>query len=144
MHQIQTNDNQIIISAIDDYEQKTVGQTLVLTKKSRWLTSDELLALDLRYSKPAGTVNKRVLGPTNYAQLLNEVIKDSKNEFLEYSSMNIAEGVCTLKGFKYNEDLGKSIQGADAHKTLREIVRFAQTLELHITLSSGCECKFKK
>jgi hypothetical protein len=146
MHRITTTAEQITIAGLDGYEQKVVNNTLVLTKKARWLTRDELFALDLRYSKPATVVvNGRPLNSTSYTQILNEVINDvSINEFLEYTSMNTVPGVCTLKGFKYNEDLKKSIQGANAHKTLREIVQHAQTLELHITLNSGIVCQFKK
>jgi hypothetical protein len=72
------------------------------------------------------------------------IIKNNgKEKILKNTHLNISEDVINNKGYKYYNDLKLSVQGADANKTLEEIINFSKLeknkLEIKIKLKNGEE-----
>ena len=135
--------NIITIPNIINYNMVSENNILVLTRNSVYISETDLFNKDLRCSKLTYSClcdNKLPIG--SYNTLLVKVYSQiTKENILQHATMNVSPDKLCDKGFHYYEELGVSIQGADASRTLKEIINMAKkfqlALELKIQLNSG-------
>jgi hypothetical protein len=103
---------------------------------------DDLANYDVKKSSVSKCIiNNNLINCTNYRCVLNKVysiIGDGFN-IIKNTTLNIKTINRSDAGFKYNPELGISIQGSDASKTLKEILIQCKKnniqIQLQITLS---------
>jgi hypothetical protein len=137
---IQQND-QIIIPNIDQYMQQIINGNLVLTKIISYISENDLFQKNLRNSKILECkINGNNINVNKYKKLLIHVYSDmDTNIIIQNTILNITTEKIWEKGFEYHDTLNISIQGADAKRTLREIIKMISvknhTMELKIKLN---------
>ena len=136
--------NIITITNIDQYTVEIMNGTLIATRKTHFLTEEELFKKDLvDNSLLECKINNEVVNVRlKYASLLKYILLTMPTEtILEHTRLNMVRGEKKVKGYRYNEDLGLSIQGVDGPKTLKEVFNMARvkglSLLLKIKLNTG-------
>ena len=136
--------NIITITNIDQYTVEIMNGTLIATRKTHFLTEEELFKKDLvDNSLLECKINNEVVNVRlKYASLLKYILLPMPTEtILEHTRLNMVRGEKKVKGYRYNEDLGLSIQGVDGPKTLKEVFNMARvkglSLLLKIKLNTG-------
>jgi hypothetical protein len=141
-------DNKITILNYADYNAEIEDGSLILTRKELYLSIEDLFMKDLRYSVPQSVIINNVAfncPRLSYIKILMNCISQiDRDIFMTQTKLNIRTDPCYENGFKYFDTMRLSIQGADCYKTLREIIKFAITLDLKIKLRDGQICRFKK
>jgi uncharacterized protein YacL (UPF0231 family) len=135
--------NTITIPNIEEFIQQIINGNLVLTRIVPFIDEATLL------------FQKNLLGSTILECKINNVNNDIKKYkklliyvysitnieiILQNTQLNISREQLYEKGFEYYNQLGISIQGADAKRTLNEIIRFIKinqySMELKIRLKN--------
>jgi hypothetical protein len=137
--------NIITIPNVNEYTLKFINSNLILTRIKPVITKEELLETDLRHSKITFCkINDNILDVLTYRGLRNYIYeRTNKQTIINNTILKIKEEKITDNGFKYIEKLHLSVQGANADRTLKEIINMIEinkfNLELKIKLFNNDE-----
>ena len=117
-------DNTITIQNIQEYTQQIINGNLVLTRIIQFVDEATLFQKNLRGSTilecKINNINNDI---KKYKKLLINLYSTTYMEtILQNTILNISQQEIYDKGFEYYTHLGISIQGADARRTLKEII----------------------
>jgi len=148
--------NRIIIKNINNYSIKIDNNTMIITRNEsdqniNYITYDELIRTNLKNSKIISVLIDDQLIPniTKYNKLIIYIYRTFllKDTIINNTLLNISQHEINDKGFTYYNDLGLSIQGTEAKKSLREIInqitKNNQRIEIKIKLKSNKELIFR-
>jgi CRISPR/Cas system CSM-associated protein Csm4 (group 5 of RAMP superfamily) len=133
-------DNTITISNIQEFTQQIINGNLVLTRIIPYIDEATLFQKNLRGSTITECkINNENYDIHKYKKLLIKLYSITDNEtILQNTTLNISQQEIYDRGFKYYNQLGLSIQGADARRTLKEIINIVNikrySMELKIKL----------
>ena len=142
------NENKITIHNIDNYRLQFIDGNLILERIIPFIDEETLLNKDLSYSNIRECKINGINNNSNrYNTLLLFLYSDmEKQSLLNHTILNIREEEINRRGFKYYENLGLSIQGADAKTTLKEIINISKIknceIELKIRLNNDEDIYF--
>ena len=132
----------IIIPNVEDFRQQIINGSLVLTRINNFIDEATLFQKNLRGS----TITECKINNINndikkYKKLLIYLYSTTDIEIiLRNTILNISQQEIYDKGFEYYNQLGLSIQGADARRTLKEIINIIKiknySMELKIKLKN--------
>ena len=135
-------DNTITIQNIQEYTQQIINGNLVLTRINQFIDEATLFKKDLLGS----TITECKINNVNndikkYKKLLIYLYSTTNIEtILQNTILNISQEEIYDKGFKYYNQLGLSIQGAETRRTLKEIINIIKiknySMELKIKLKN--------
>ena len=137
--------NTITIQNIQEYTQQIVNGNLILTRILPFVDEATLFQKNLRGST---ILECKINGVNNnikkYKKLLINLYSTTDMEtILQNTILNISQQEIYDKGFEYYANLGVSIQGADARRTLKEIINIIKikndNMELKIKLKNDNE-----
>jgi len=141
-------DNTITIQNIQEFRQQIINGNLVLTRIIQFIDEITLFQKNLRGS----TITECKINNVNndikqYKKLLIHLYSKTDMEtILQNTILNISQQEIYEKGFYYYDDLGISIQGADARRTLKEIINIIKiknySMELKIKLKNDEVIRF--
>lgn len=135
--------NTIVINNIEEFTQEVVNGGLVLTRIVPFLDEAMLFQRDLRGSTIIGCkFNGAQINITKYMKLLVFIYSTiDKETILQNSILNVIQEEISVKGFKFYNQWGLSIQRVESRKTLKEIINIVKVksyrLELKIKLKTG-------
>jgi len=135
-------ENTITIQNIKEFTKQIIDGNLILTRIHPFIDEATLFQKNLRGSIiTLCKINNVVCDIHKYKKLLIQLYSSIDIEtILQNSILNISQQEIYDKGFEYYKQLGLSIQGADARRTLKEIINFAKLkdfkLELKIKLKN--------
>ena len=141
-------DNTITIQNIQEFTQQIINGNLILTRIIPFINEATLFQQNLIGSTiiecKINNVNNNI---RKYKKLLIYLYSTTDTEtILQNTTLNISREEECLKGFKYYTNLGISIQGADARRTLKEIINIVQiknySMELKIKLNNDEVIRF--
>jgi hypothetical protein len=141
-------DNTITIQNIQEFTQQIINGNLILTRIIPFINEATLFQKNLIGSTiiecKINNVNNNI---HKYKKLLIYLYSTTDTEtILQNTTLNISREEEYLKGFKYYTNLGISIQGADARRTLKEIINIVQiknySMELKIKLNNDEVIRF--
>lgn len=133
-------DNTITIPNIEEFTQQIINGNLVLTKIIPFIDELTLFQKNLRRSTITDCkINNINYNIKKYKKLLIYLYSITDREIiLQNTILNISQQEIYDKGFQYYNKLGVSIQGADARRTLKEIINIIKikkySMELKIKL----------
>ena len=135
-------DNTITILNIQEFTQQIINENLVLTRIIPFIDEATLFQKNLRGS----TITECKINNINndiykYKKLLIYLYSSTDIEIiLQNTILNISQQEIYDKGFEYYNQLGVSVQGADARRTLKEIINIVKiknySMELKIKLKN--------
>ena len=141
-------DNKITIQNIQEYTQQIVNGNLILTRIIPIIDEVTLFQKNLRGS----TIEECKINNINndikkYKRILIDLYSTTNMEtILQNTILNISQQEINDKGFVYYTNLGISIQGADARRTLKEIINIIKiknySIELKIKLKNDEVIRF--
>ena len=141
-------DNTITIQNIQEFTQQIINGNLVLTRIIPFIDEATLFRKNLRGS----TITECKINNVNndihkYKKLLINLYSTTGIEtILQNTILNISREEIYDKGFKYYNQLGVSIQGANAGRTLKEIINIIKikkySMELKIKLKNDDIIRF--
>ena len=141
-------ENIITIQNIQEYTQQIINGNLVLTRIIPFVDEGILFTKNLRGS----TITECKINNDNneikkYKKLLIYLYSTTDIEtILQNTILNISQQEIYDKGFEYYNHLGVSIQGADARRTLKEIINIIKiknfSMELKIKLKNDEVIRF--
>ena len=141
-------DNTITIPNIQEYTQQIINGNLVLTRIIPFVDEATLFQKNLRGSTilecKINNINNDI---KKYKKLLINLYSTTDMEtLLQNTILNISQQEIYDKGFEYYTNLGISIQGADARRTLKEIINIIKiknySIELKIKLKNDEVIRF--
>ena len=135
-------DNTITIQNIQQFTQQIINGNLVLTRITPFIDEATLFRKNLRGS----TITECKINNVNndihkYKKLLINLYSTTDIEtILQNTILNISREEIYDRGFEYYDQLDVSIQGADARRTLKEIINITKiknySMELKIKLKN--------
>jgi hypothetical protein len=136
-------ENQIVICNIEDYTWQIENGNLILTKKEPYITEEKLFQKNLRGS----TITKCQIDDHNipekqlkFKKILMHLYVDIDIELLlQKTELNIIREKKHDKGFEWHEELQISMQGADARRTLKEIINITKILNKKLKINLELE-----
>ena len=141
-------DNTITIQNIQQFTQQIINGNLVLTRITPFIDEATLFRKNLRGS----TITECKINNVNndihkYKKLLINLYSTTDIEtILQNTILNISREEIYDKGFEYYKQLGVSIQGAEAKRTLKEIINIIKikhySMELKIKLKNNDIIRF--
>lgn len=141
-------DNTITISNIQEFKQQIINGNLVLTRIIPFINEATLFQKNLLGS----TITECKINNVNndihkYKKLLIYLYSTTDTgTILQNSTLNISQEEIHDKGFKYYNQLGVSIQGACARRTLKEIINIVKiknySMELKIKFNNDEVIRF--
>ncbi len=133
--------NTIIIPNIQEFTQQIINGNLVLTRIFPAIDEVKLFQKDLRGSVIIYCrINDIDIDARKYKKLLIYLYSNTDiATILQNTALNISRQERYDKGFEYYKQLGISIQGADARRTLREIINIIKIKKY----SMGLKIKLK-
>jgi hypothetical protein len=143
-----TSCNTITIFKIEDFTQQVINGNLVLTRINPFIEECTLFQKDLRGSVIIDCkINNEFVDVKKYKKLLLILYSTTDVEtILQNTILNISKQEIYEKGFEYYNQLGLSIQGSDARRTLKEIIIFLKlksyNMDLTIKLKSDETVRF--
>jgi len=135
-------DNTITIPNIQEFSQQIINGNLVLTRTTPFINEATLFQKNLRGSTIVECkINNINNDMHKYKKLLIYLYSTTDIEtILQNTILNISQQEIYDKGFEYYNQLGVSIQGADARRTLKEIINIIKiknySMELKIKLKN--------
>jgi len=141
-------DNTITIQNIQEFTQQIINGNLILTRIIPFINEATLFQKNLIGSTIIECkINNFNNNIHKYKKLLIYLYSTTDTEtILQNTTLNISREEEYLKGFKYYTNLGISIQGADARRTLKEIINIVQiknySMELKIKLNNDEVIRF--
>jgi len=141
-------DNSITIPNIQEFTQQIINGNLVLTRIIPFINEATLFQKNLRRSTIVECkINNTIKEIHKYTKLLIYLYSITDIEtILQNSILNISQQEIYEKGFQYYNQLGISIQGADARRTLKEIINIIKiknySLDLKIKLKNNDNIHF--
>ena len=142
-------DNTITIPNIQEFILQTINGNLILTRIIPFIDEATLFQKNLRGSTIVECkINNIINNKHKYKKLLIYLYSTTDREtILQNTILNISQQEIYEKGFEYYNQLGLSIQGADARRTLKEIINIIKiknySMELKIKLKNGDIILFK-
>jgi hypothetical protein len=141
-------DNTITIQNIQEFTQQIINGNLVLTRITPFIDEAILFQKNLRGS----TITECKINNVNndihkYHKLLINLYSTIDIEtILQNTTLHILQEEIHDRGFRYYTNLGVSIQGADARRTLKEIINIIKiknySMELKIKLKNDDIIRF--
>jgi len=141
-------DNTIVIQNIKEYTQQILNGNLILTRIIPFVDEVILFQKNLRGSTilecKINNINNDI---KKYKKLLIKLLEETDMQIiLQNTILNISQQEIYDKGFEYYTNLGVSIQGADARRTLKEIINIIKiknyNMELKIKLKNDEVIRF--
>jgi len=135
-------DNIITIPNIQEFTQQIINGNLVLTRITPFIDEPTLFKKNLRGSTIVECkINNINIDIHKYKKLLIYVYSTTDIEtIIQNTILKISRQEIYDKGFEYYKQLGISIQGADARRTIKEIINIIKiknyTMELKIKLKN--------
>jgi len=136
-------DNTITIPNIEEFTQQIINGNLILTRINPFISEVTLFQQNLRGSYlTLCKINNIYIDIHKYKKLLIHLYSAIDRELiLQHTILNILQEIKYDKGFNYYSQLALSIQGADATRTLKEIINIVRlqnyNMELKIKLING-------
>jgi len=133
--------NTITVQNIEEYTQQIINGNLVLTRINPYVNEEMLFQQNLRGSTILECkINNVHYEMKKYKKLLIYLYSITNIEtILQNTILNISQQEIYDKGFDYYSQLGLSIQGADARRTLKEIINIIKikndNMEIKIKLN---------
>jgi hypothetical protein len=141
-------DNTITIQNIQEFTQQIINGNLVLTRIIPFINEATLFQKNLRGS----TITECKINNVNndihkYKKILIYLYSTTDTvTILQNTTLHILQEEIHDRGFRYYTNLGLSIQGADARRTLKEIINIIQiknySMELKIKLNNDEVIRF--
>lgn len=134
--------NIITIPNIQEFMQQIINGNLVLTRIFPYIDEVTLFQQNLRKSNIIECkINNVNIDIKKYKKLLIYLYSTTDTEIiLQNTILNISQEEIYDKGFEYYNQLSLSIQGADARRTLKEIINIIKiknySIELKIKLTN--------
>jgi hypothetical protein len=137
--------NTITIPNIHEFTQQITNGDLVLTRTTQFVDETRLFQKDILGSIiiecKINNINYKLY---KYKKILIHLYSTTDTEtILQNTILNISQEKMYEKGFKFYTQLGVSIQGADARRTLKEIINISKikkySVELKIKLKNENE-----
>jgi len=141
-------DNTITIPNIEDFTQQIINGNLILTRINPFIDELTLFQHNLRGSHlTLCKINNLQIDIHKYKKLLIHLYSTTDTELiLQHTILNILQEIKYDKGFNYYNQLALSIQGADATRTLKEIINIVRlknyNMELKIKLTNDDILRF--
>jgi hypothetical protein len=141
-------ENIITIPNIQEYTQQIINGNLVLTRIIPFVNEGILFTKNLRGSTIIECkINNNNNEIKKYKKLLIHLYSTTDIEtILQNTTLNISQQEIYDRGFEYYNGLGISIQGADARRTLKEIINIVKiknfSMELKIKLRNDEVIRF--
>lgn len=147
-------DNTITIQNIQEYTQQILNGNLILTRIIPFVmdnTIDEATICQRDYVRGSTLLECKINGVNNdirqYKKLLIQLYSTTDMEtILQNTILNISQQERYDKGFKYYPNLGVSIRGSNAERTLKEIINIIKiknyNMELKIKLKNDEVIRF--
>ncbi len=141
-------DNTITIPNIQEFTPQIINGNLVLTRITPFIDEATLFQKNLRGSTIVECkINNIINDIHKYKKLLIYLYSTTDIEtILQNTILNISQQEIYEKGFEYYNQLGVSIQGADARRTLKEIINIIKiknySMELKIKLKNDDIIRF--
>lgn len=135
-------DNTITIPNIQEFTQHIIDGNLILTRITPFIDEATLFKKNLRGSIIVDCKINNINNDIHkYKKLLIYLYSTTDREtILQNTILNISQQEKYDKGFKYYKNLDLSIQGADARRTLKEIINIINIknyiMELKIKLKN--------
>ena len=136
-------DNTITIPNIEEFTQQIINGNLILTRINPFIDELALFQQNLRGSYlTLCKINNVQIDIHKYKKLLIHLYSNTDTELiLQHTILNILQEIKYDKGFNYYSQLALSIQGADATRTLKEIINIVRlknfNMELKIKMING-------
>lgn len=140
--------NTITIPNIQEFRQQIINGNLVLTRIIPFIDEVTIFQKNLRGSTIVECkINNIINNIYKYKKLLIYLYSTTDIEtILQNTILNISQEEKYEKGFEYNNQLGVSIQGADARRILKEIINIIKiknySMELKIKLKNDDIIRF--
>ena len=134
--------NIITISNIKEFRQEIINGNLILTRIIPFIDEQTLFQKNLKGSIITECkINNNNIDIKKYKKLLIYLYSTTDIEtILQNTILNISQQEIYEKGFEYYSTLGLSIQGADARRTLKEIINIIKiknyNMEIKIKLKN--------
>lgn len=140
-------DNTITIPNIQEFTQQIINRNLILTRITPFIDEATLFKKNLRGSKIVECkINNIIITKIrSYTGLLRHLYSTTDREtILQNTTLNISRQEIYDNGFHYYKQLGLSIQGTEARRTLKEIINIIKiiknySVELKIKLKNDDE-----
>jgi len=135
--------NTIVIDNIEEFTQEVVNGGLVLTRIIPFIDEATLFQRNLRGSTIIGCkFNGVQINMKKYMKLLLFIYSTiDKETILQHSVLNVTQAEIRVKGFRYYNQWGISVQNVESRRTLKEIINIVKIksyqLELKIKLKTG-------
>jgi hypothetical protein len=133
-----------------NFNNSTFNKLKTHIKQKKKEINNDFLKNDFRFSKIINCIiNDKVLNVHNYKPIIIYIYNqiEDKNFIIKNTVLNIIEGNFNDKGFNFFPKHNISVQGADAIKTIKEIINMCSVcnfkLELEIKLKNENIIKFK-
>ena len=133
--------NTITIPNIHEFTQQITNGDLVLTRTTQFVDETRLFQKDILGSIIIECkINNVNYNLYKYKKILIHLYSTTDTEtILQNTILNISQEEMYEKGFKYYQQFGVSIQGADARRILKEIINISKIKKYSVEL----KIKFK-
>ena len=148
------NNEPIRIPNIENYTQEIINGELILTPKKQYITENELIMTQIKYSTIEECLIKQkeeiISTKKSYRGVLIDILKSMPaQQILQTSKFNFKlTNENGEKGYNWCNDINMSFQDKEALETLKEILHMIKvnnlTINLSIKLKTGRIVYFKK
>ena len=153
MEALLNNEHQIRIPNIENYIQEIINGELILTPKKQYITENELIMTQIKYSTIEECLIKQkeeiISTKKSYRGVLIDILKSMPaQQILQTSKFNFKlTNENGEKGYNWCNDINMSFQDKEALETLKEILHMIKvnnlTINLCIKLETGRIVYFK-
>jgi hypothetical protein len=129
--------NSFNIPNINKYNYKKINGSLVGERINPFVDESTLFRYNLLGSKLVEfIIDDVIIDVKKYMKILKFLyLNMNKETILQNTTLNISIQEINDKGFKYYENLGLSIQGADARRTLKEIINIIRVKKSNMEMT---------
>lgn len=139
---MEINNDNIIISNIENYNITFYNGNLILSKKLKKITLEQIKALDFKNSTIIScSINNDNKNLKKYNKIINYLFEEINDIdlILDNTILNIEKGKYEDRGYKFNSKLNISIQGVDANKSIQEIFNISKISQIPINIKIKLE-----
>ena len=141
---MEINNDNIIISNIENYNITFYNGNLILSKKLKEISLEQIKALDFKKSTIINcSINNENKSFKKYKQIINYLFEEINDIdiILDNTILNIEKGKYEDRGYKFNSKLNISIQGVDSNKSIQEIFNISKISQISINIKIKLENK---
>lgn len=139
---MEIKDDNIIISNIENYNITFYNGNMIISKKLKKITLEQIKALDFKNSTIINcSINNDNKSFKKYNKIINYLFEEINDIdiILDNTILNIKKGKYEDKGYKFISKLNISIQGVDANKSIQEIFNISKISQIPINIKIKLE-----